>query len=648
MCGLVGWVGGGEPGHSVMERASRLLRHRGPDDHGFEQGQGWGVAFRRLSILDLSPLGHQPMSSPDRRFVLAFNGEIYNYIELRRELEREGERFRSGSDTEVLLCLLARQGVSGLSRLNGMFALLLVDTEARTFVLARDRLGVKPLFYTRQRGQIRFASELKALLAWPDAHRNIEPGAVVDYLGLGYLPETDCIFAGYSKLEPAGVLHGSLDDVGRARTERYWDLALNDERAARPLTSAEGQQLEDLLADSVRIRLRSDVPVGVFLSGGIDSALVAAAAAKVPGANVMALTVSFDEAFADETALAQATAEHLGLRHYTTVQDSGDLADVDQLAWYYDEPFGDPSALSFFALCKVAAKHATVFLSGDGGDEAFGGYRRYIETLRFRRLVAAGSRLGYALRGAARLTPPLSVMRYRLQKLALPDEGAAAAFDGLPADPVLSGVLHPDLRGHLGNSGECLWRHWGQSTAMRSVTARQQQLDYAMYLPGDILTKVDRASMAHSLEVRSPFLDYRLVEWAARLPRGTLLDGKEGKLPLRALAARKLPRSVAQGRKNGFSVPLDQWFRTPAGIQLIRERLLSSDARPLRLWDGPAVERILSLHCAGRGRAFGTVLWRLLMLQAWSRHYCGSSAPEAQVPPRQVRPHLAAQECPGP
>ncbi|MBL6459085.1 asparagine synthase (glutamine-hydrolyzing) [Belnapia sp. T6] len=621
MCGIFGWFGTTPPVDGTIERMGDLLHHRGPDDSGYEQGVGWGLGFRRLSILDLSPLGHQPMRSPDGRWWLAFNGEIYNYVELRHDLERLGERFRSGSDTEVLLRVLARHGLPGLNLLNGMFALALVDTVERRFLLARDRAGVKPLYYTLKAADLRFASELKALLAWPDARRQVDRSALPEYLALGYLPEETCIYAGYAKLPPGHVLSGSLDAPAEAMPQRYWQLSLNGDPSHRSLRADELQEMQALLSDAVRIRLRSDVPVGIFLSGGIDSGLIAALARDFTGARPVALTVGFAEADADETELARATARHAGLAHHVIRQDAGTLADVDELAWFYDEPFGDPSALPTFALSRMAAQHATVFLGGDGGDEAFGGYRRYTESLRLRQLIGAAGASSGMLRALSRLAPALSVARLRLLKLGLPDDGAAAVFDALPLDPAIAAVLHPDLRPAVDVAGRTLWQGWARSRGTASLTARQQALDYAMYLPGDVLTKVDRASMAHSIEVRAPFLDYRLVEWAARLPRGTLLNTQNGKLPLRNLAAQLLPPAVAQGRKRGFDVPLDDWFRAPDGVTLVQERLISANARRDGLWDSVGVAKLLAHHRAGRGRGFGLLLWRLLMLDAWAGHY---------------------------
>ena len=632
MCGIFGWVG--QSAHLSRESAesiAALLQHRGPDDQGIEYGRGWGLGFRRLSILDLSPLGHQPMSTPEGQFWLVFNGEIYNYVEIRERLEREGETFSGGSDTEVLLRLLARKGAQALRELNGMFALALVDTVNRTFLLARDRLGVKPLYYQAGPGQLRFASELKALLAWPDATREIDPAAVVEYLALHYLPDETCIFKDYRKLAPGHFILGRLDDPTRGCPEPYWRLELSGDEEDRSLTSQELDDLLGLLSDAVRIRLRSDVPVGIFLSGGLDSGLVAALTAGAAGARPLALTIGFAESDFDESELAGATAEHAGLEHRVIVQRPGGLADVDRLAWFYDEPFGDTSALPTFALCEAASGHATVFLSGDGGDEAFGGYRRYIEALRKQHLLQLPTPAAGGLQSLAHLLPELSLARYRLLKIGLPDGGGAAAFDELPSDPAIGSVLHADLRPWITSAGRPVWAQWARSRG-HSVTARQQLLDYNLYLPGDILVKVDRASMAHSIEVRSPFLDYRLVEWAARLPRAAMLNIHQGKLPLRSLGGRLLPARVQQGTKRGFGVPLGAWFRQPAGNAFARERLLSAESRRFGFWDVRGVERLINAHQSRHGRDFGSLLWRLLMFDAWSRQYIDGAAFRTQSP----------------
>jgi asparagine synthase (glutamine-hydrolysing) len=627
MCGIFGWLGS-SPADSeqVFQTLSRLLKHRGPDDAGFETGPGWGLGFRRLSILDLSELGHQPMSTPDGRFWIVFNGEIYNYLELREDLEKKGERFRGTSDTEVLLRLLVCEGPRALERLNGMFALTLVDTVERKFLLARDRLGKKPLYYYQRAGQLRFASELKALLAWPNAPREINMTAVVEYLTLGYLPNETCIFQDYQKLPPGHYLTGSLDEPERANPSSYWSLELNDQISNQVLTENDLEALLDLLANAVKIRLRSDVPVGIFLSGGIDSGLITALAAQ-SGMDVhpLALTISFDEENFDERLLAENTAKHTGLEHRIIVQQSGGLRDIDRLGWFFDEPFGDASALPTMTLCQVASEHATVFLSGDGGDEAFGGYQRYIKAQHYAWLGKLPTTALMSIRWLSRYLPLVSPLRYRMVKSSLPDTGMAAVFDGegLSEDPALEAVLHPNLKELTMHGSSSVWRRWALSRG-KNILTRQQALDYALYLPDDILVKMDRASMANSIEVRSPLLDYRVVEWSARLSRSTLLNTKEGKLPLRAIASKLLPPAVQTGAKRGFGIPLNTWFRQFSGQDFVRERLLSSESSHRGLWDSKGVKNILDMHRTGRGRSFGELLWRLLMLDAWARHYVDS------------------------
>ena len=636
MCGIFGWFGAvPENPVTLFETLSPLLRHRGPDDKGFEQGAGWGLGFRRLSILDLSHLGHQPMHSADQRFWIAFNGEIYNYIELRNQLEQQGEKFQGTSDTEVLLRLLAREGVHGLKQLNGMFALAFVDTKERTFFLARDRLGQKPLYYSFEAGQFRFASELKCLLAWPDASRQLAPQAVAQYLTLGYLPNETCIFQEYYKVPPGHFLTGSLDTPKQVTTSPYWQLEITGERCSNEFSANDLEELIDLLSNAVQIRLRSDVPVGVFLSGGIDSGLVAALAAKAERpVHPLALTIGFSEKNYDETTLAQVTANHLGLEHKIIPQRANNIDDIDRLAWFYDEPFGDASALPTLNLCEAASAHATVFLSGDGGDETFGGYRRYIESQHYNWLSGLPSVISRGMRQLSALLPFSSPIGYRLLKSSLPDEQFAAVFDGqgLSQDPVLKMILHPELKGYATTANAPVLQRWGQSSG-KDILTRQQKLDYALYLPDDILVKVDRASMAHSIEVRSPFLDYRLIEWAAHLNRALLTNQTMGKLPLRSAANALLPQLIQQGEKRGFGIPLNDWFREPTGYKFIQNRLLSHEAGRKRLWDLDGVQKILTAHQKRKGRNFGEILWRLLMLDAWSRHYLNGNT-FLQGPPK--------------
>lgn len=624
MCGIFGWVGSPpvEP-EMINRRLSRLLRHRGPDDAGFTYGPQWGAGFRRLSILDLSPLGHQPMASEDGRYRLIFNGEIYNYVELRQRLEQRGERFRSGSDTEVLLRMLQREGVDALPKLNGMFAFAFFDTESRTFLLGRDRLGQKPLYYLHHQNQLRFCSELKGLLAWPDAPKTINRAAVGEYLALTYLSGGTSIFEGYQKLPPAHFLTGHFDQPAEARMGCYWELEINDGLGEGGLSERELDELTDLLSDAIRIRLRSDVPLGIFLSGGLDSGLVAAMAGRLNGENKpIALTVGFDTADYDESPLAKAVAAQAELEHQIIWQKPFGLNDIDHLAWVYDEPFGDDSALPTMALCAAAAKVGTVFLSGDGGDEAFGGYERYIATRRFQWLAQLPNWVHRSVRSAARLLPIYSPLRFKLSKSALPDAGFAAAFDETPADPVFAHIMGEGARNLMYQASDPLWRQWDESRTHQTLLSRQQALDYRLYLPDDILVKMDRASMASSIEVRSPFLDYRLVEWAAKLPRGALIENERGKIPLRKLGQRYLPPSATAARKQGFGVPLETWFSQKEGQAILRERLLSSEAEHRGFWHLKTVSHMIDQQAVyPNGRNLGTWLWRLLMLDAWARQY---------------------------
>ena len=385
---------------------------------------------------------------------------------------------------------------------------------------------------------------------------------------------------------------------------RYWQLSLNSEQGDATLSVPQLEELEDLLADATRIRLRSDVPVGIFLSGGIDSGLVAALAGRESGtARPLALTVGYEDALHDESCLAAEVARHAGLSHRVIQLQPAKLDLLDRLAWHFDEPFGDSSALPTFSLCEEAAKHATVFLGGDGGDEAFGGYRRYIKAAQHAWVRRMPTLIKQSLRAVNSILPMHSSLRYRLLKVSLPDSGYAAAFDGMPDDPILKEIFSPELVERIPQSGQTLWSNWAK-TRGQSLLARQQALDYALYLPGDILVKVDRASMAHSIEVRSPFLDHRVVTWAARLPRNALLRARQGKQPLRALARKLLPPSVAVGRKRGFGVPIEVWFRSSGGQHFLRERLLSPESLRRRWWKRDGVDAMIVRHASGCGRDF--------------------------------------------
>jgi asparagine synthase (glutamine-hydrolysing) len=616
MCGLFGEIGPNPlTDAQIVARISQTIRHRGPDAKGFASGQGWMLGFRRLSILDLSQDGNQPMRSADGRHIIVFNGEVYNYRELRAELEAEGERFFSGTDTEVVLRLLARDGPAALPRLNGMFALAYLDLERRTYLLVRDRFGKKPLYVRLADGHLRFASELRALLQWPDAPRDLSREAVVEYLSLGYVPGDLCIFEGYAKLPPGHYASGSLDDPA-LEPRPWWSLDIAPEDGLQPREGPLLEELDALLADATDIRMRSDVPVALLLSGGIDSGLVASYMAR-SAQGALALVAGFDRADYDESGLARETAAHLGLRVEVLKMQDSNLTEVDRVAAAYDEPFGDPSALPMLHICEAARAHATVLLTGDGGDEAFGGYRRYIEIRKYQRLMRMPDALLRLVWERARHRLGAKPA-YRLAKATLPGGLLGAVFDGLglSRDPALARLL-PEGHGPLPDVVASVRRDWN-ATAGRDLLSRQRMFDYAHYLPDDVLVKVDRASMAHSTEARSPLLDYRVAEFAAKLPEGLLLRAGQGKHMLRQLARRRLPPSVAQGGKRGFGVPVGGWIRTPAGAALVRERLVEAQARRPALWRAEGVRALLDDHLDGK-RDYGDMLWRLLVLDAWVR-----------------------------
>lgn len=630
MCGLVGEIGAGA--HRTIAFApgiARTLTHRGPNDEGFANGDSWWLGFRRLSILDLKATGHQPMSTADGRYWLVFNGEIYNYKELAAELTARGVVFRGSSDSEVLLYMLSSEGSAALSRLNGMFAFVFVDLVRRRFLLARDRLGVKPLYWIKEYDSIRFASELKALLAWPNSRRVVNREAIREFLSLGYLPTGTSIFSGYKKLPPGCFAEGSLD-APAVEPRTYWSVCLEPRRER--LHGHQLEELDALLEDAVRIRMRSDVKLGVFLSGGIDSGLVASYVSRF-SKSVLALTVAFEESEFDESLLARKTADTLRLDHEIIPQRLASLDDIDALTRIFDEPFGDPSALPMMLLCSTASNAATVFLTGDGGDEAFGGYRRYIEANRHRWLTKIPQILTRGARTASSLLGVNSRLHYRINKSSMADAGMAAVFDGqgLLLDPALHMILPSDLKAPYGESVEPVATIWNRSRHLDMLT-RQRDLDYKLYLPDDVLVKVDRASMAHSIEVRSPFLDYRVVEWAAQLASSDLVEKGFGKVLLRKLAINSLPVEVARVPKSGFGVPLGNWFRSKGGQKLFHERVLDPKAHIDELWDITGAKRLLTLHSNG-GRDFGEYLWRLLVLAGWTEQYFPSAVPHVAALP---------------
>ena len=633
MCGVVGIVDrrglGAEPLGRHLEAMREALAHRGPDDAGdwVDAESGAALGFRRLAIIDLSPAGHQPMVSADGRFVIVYNGEIYNYRELKAELTQAGHRFQGGSDTEVLLAAIGQWGPkAALQRTVGMFAIALWDREFRTLTLARDRLGEKPLHYAELDNLFLFGSELKALRAHPDCPAAIDAEALSHFFRRAYVPAPWTIHAGIRKLPPGHLL--TLAPGAAAVVEPYWSLA---EIAARPrlsVTEAEAiDRLDALLRDAVSRSTISDRPLGVLLSGGIDSSSVAALTQATASAPVKSFTIGFGEATHDESAHAAAVAAHLGTDHTTLTASAGDaLALAPVMADIYDEPFADSSQIPTYMVSRLARDHVVVVLSGDGGDEVFAGYNRHVLISSLAPVLALPAPLRAMPAALARLVPP-----------GLWDAAAQLAPDSLR--PREFGDKMQKLAGVLGAADaaevhERLLTHWERppvaaphppprpaaalgDVAIDDALAAMQLRDSLDYLPDDILAKVDRASMAVGLEARAPLLDHRVVELAWSLPDDMRVRAGVGKRALRKVLDRYVPRRLVERPKTGFALPLADWLLGP--LRDWAESLLDPKALHPALAPAP-IRAAWADHLAGRINHQHR-LWCVLMFQAWAKRW---------------------------
>ena len=637
MCGITGYWGAvGSDTEVVGEMADRLT-HRGPDSGSVwsDHHTGLWLGHRRLSIVDLSPGGHQPMVSPCGRYVIVYNGEIYNHADLRAELEREGGGFdwRGHSDTETLLAALRHWGVEGaLSRFNGMFAFALWDTVERSLFLARDRMGEKPLYYGRSGDSLLFGSELKALTAHPDWQGEVDRDALALFLRYNNVPAPKSIYRGIYKLPPAHYV--VVRDNGRAVSEPvcYWDLAqvaTDGVREAAGQPDALADELDAMLRDSVGRRMVADVPLGAFLSGGFDSTMVVAQMQAQSSRPVQTFSIGNSDSEYDEAHHAAAVARHLGTDHtelYVTPEDA--QAVIPRLPSIYDEPFADSSQIPTFLVSELARREVTVALSGDGGDELFGGYNRHVVGPEvWRRVNGLPGWLRGFLGGAVgalsqrdlrrwkrRLPARMQVpnLELKLEKLAK----ALGATDG-PA-------FYRALRSHWKGPERMVLGASEQQEQESSVdrvselpSLREQMmlLDMLTYLPDDILTKVDRASMAVSLEARVPLLDHRVVEFAWQVPTEYKVRDGQGKWLFRKVLDRYVPRSLMERPKQGFGIPIEHWLRGPLrdwAESLLDERRLREEG----FLDPAPIRRVWTEHLAGRGRSQHH-LWCVLMFQAW-------------------------------
>ena len=641
MCGIAGFLardpgdGRGEP---ELDAMGGSMRHRGPDASGSTLHDGVGLHSRRLAIIDLSADGNQPMFSADRQLAVVFNGEIFNFQELRRELEARGCRFRSRGDTEVLVHGYVEWGIERLlAKLNGFFGFAIHDRRAGRLLLARDRLGVKPLHYAETARGLVFGSELKALLEEGSVAREIDPAALLDFLCLRYIPAPRTIWRDARKL-PAGCwLSAARDGAGRLRIEvrRWWDLPPFATRRDPPAKLAE--ELWELLVDSVRLRLISDVPLGAFLSGGIDSSAVVAAMAQLSresGGSVNAVTIGFRGWDQSEVGHARAVAQALGVGHVVAELEPAAIDLVERLADYFDEPFGDPSAIPTWLLAQRARREVTVALSGDGGDECFAGYRRYRFDLaehRVRALLPGGLFRGL-FRAAGAMFPKGDWLPRPLRaKTTLQNLGRSpleAYFRSVSAQtlPEARALLHPDWRARVADYHplEAL-RPWYGSAPAGDALSRAQYADFHTWLPEYVLTKSDRATMAASLEAREPLLDWRLVELAASIPPDLKVRDGVGKWILRRAVAPHLPARTVERRKQGFAPPLSEWVRR----ELARPGTRAEGGLCL---DAGALAAAIGRHRAGL-RDHSEPLYAALVLRAFERRWLGAPRAERALAP---------------
>lgn len=635
MCGIVGILDLRQtPERGLIEKMNRIMHHRGPDGEGYHIEGPVALAHRRLSIIDLSG-GAQPLCNEDGGVWITFNGEIYNFPQLREELLSKGHRFKTRSDTETIVHAWEEWGEECPKRLRGMFAFALWDSRARTLFLARDRMGKKPLYYWSDGSRFLFASELKALLQDVEVPRRLDPAALTDYLNYHYIPFPRTIFKDIHKLEPGNSLSVRIDSAGLApeaaparkatlalNVQAYWTLryAPDPSRSEQDWIDA----LREKLEEAVRIRLISEVPLGAFLSGGIDSSTVVALMSRVQSAPVKTFSIGFKEEDFSELQYARRIAELFGTEHHEYVVEPDALEVLPQLAWEFDEPFADASAIPTYYVSKLARENVTVILSGDGGDETFAGYRRYrwaSDMGRYDWLPGWARRSLFGLPAA--LMPEGLKGKGTLRHLSRDPFARYAGLNTFGENGYLRELLSPEVLAGL-EAGTSLpdysaMRRFYDDCLAHDYLTRIQHVDTKTYLAEDILTKVDRASMLCSLETRAPLLDHEVVELAACMPSGIKLKQGETKYILKKAMEGILPNDILYRRKMGFGVPLVHWFKKDL-VSYARDILLSQQARERGIFNPPRVEKLLNDHQKS-GRDLSARIWALLFFEHWARNW---------------------------
>jgi asparagine synthase (glutamine-hydrolysing) len=630
MCGIAGFADSPrsasrplEADVSLVHSMCDVIRHRGPDDEGAHAEPGVGLGMRRLSIIDLST-GHQPIHNEEATVWVVFNGEIYNYRELRRELEALGHRFYTSSDTETIVHAYETWGEAAFGRLRGMFGIALWDRGTRTLLLARDRAGIKPLHYAERGGRLFFGSELKSLIAAGAVDREIDLGALDHYLSFLYAPRDRAIFKGVRKLPPGHYLKWH---DGRIEVRQYWQIGTAE--PFRGSADEAASALHTVLADAVRSHMISDVPLGAFLSGGVDSSIVVGLMARASDRPVKTFSIGFDVPQFDELEHARTVSKHFGTEHHEFVVRPDGLGILDRLIQHFDEPFADSSAIPTWYVSEMAGKHVTVVLSGDGGDELFGGYDRYLphpRVAQFDSLPIPGKR------AMARLLWPMLPHGARgknfLRHVSRSDDGryldSIAFFQPDEKQALYTGDVRRALAGLSAEA--TLGRHLERFASL-PAHSRMMRFDFETYLPEDVLAKVDRMSMAHSIESRVPLLDNEVIEFAWTIPAAFKIANGRRKHILKEAVRGLLPAEILDRRKQGFGVPLGVWFR--GGLTDVFSDVLRSPlARQRGFFEARFVDRLLDEHLAGR-RDHTLRLWQLLVFELWHRHYIDSAVSAA-------------------
>ena len=641
MCGITGIFdsrGERAVAHPVLHRMNEAQHHRGPDEGSLHLEPGVGFGHRRLSIIDVAT-GQQPLFNEDGSVGIVFNGEIYNFQDLVPELKALGHVFRTHSDTEVIVHAWEAWGEACVQRLRGMFAFALWDRNRQTFFMARDRLGVKPMFYALlDDGWLLFGSELKSLLAHGGLQRDVDPLAIEEYFALGYVAEPRTIFRQARKLEPGHTLLWRRGDP-MPQSRPYWDVRFTLDN---PIGAEDAcAELRERLRESVRLRMISEVPLGAFLSGGVDSSAVVAVMAGLSDQPVRTCSIGFDDPKFNESAFAQTVADRYRTDHHLDIVGSDDFDLIDTLAHLYDEPYADSSAIPTYRVCQLARQRVTVALSGDGGDESFGGYRRYRMHLmeeRLRSALPAGVRR--PLFGMLGRAYPKADWAPRMFRAKTTFEGMArssveAYFHSVSIlrGPMRAQLFSDSLKRSLGGyDARAVFDRHAAHAGTDDPLALIQYLDLKTYLVGDINTKVDRASMAHSLEVREPLMDHPLVEWLATLPSSLKVRGQEGKFLLKKAMEPALPHDILYRPKMGFAVPLARWFRGPLR-QRVREAVLGERLLSTGWFNADYLTHLVDAHQSG-ARDYSAPLWTLLMFEAFLRNSIDGSGPDrgARVP----------------